>query len=251
MTRRFLLLLFLSTGLFGGAVWGETAPLDQDAQSEPAPQPKATPRKGKIVIEDLGNQRLRYGKIEIDKGKSFFTVPGKVIRTTAPLEYLAVKQGGSKAYESMLELEVTAVQFNFAAILIGLDAAKAKRPQFHFDKAQPDGDHVAVFVGWQSEGKPVRVPASELFLSGGKAVEASQWVYTGSSFISGNRYLAELDGTLIGFVHDPSTIIEHKEGVGLGNWGSVSVDPKHKLDVGMSVTVTIEKQLGRDSPVSK
>lgn len=249
-------LLLLSQGAFSTTSWADSTASTPSSVSPPDSAPSsalapATHPSPKLKLEDLGNQRLRYGTVEIDKGKSVFSVPGKLIRTNPPLEYLAVKRNGSKAYEALIELDVTAVQFNFACILIGLDAGKAKRPQFHFDKAEPGGDAVNVLVSWEKDGKETRIPASELLVFSGKGVETNNWVYTGSGFLVGNRYLAELDGTLIGFVHDPASIIEHKEGVGLGNWGSVSLDPKHQLEVGSPITMIIERIPIRDAAEPK
>lgn len=245
-------LLLLIQGVLSEQAWAESAAPAAAiaAQPEGAPASVVAPPTGpraKPKIEDLGNQRLRVGTVEIDKGKSVFSVPGKIIRTNPPLEYLAVKRGGSKAYEALIELDVTAVEFNLACILIGLDAGKAKRPQFHFDKAALGGDAVNVLVSWEKDGKETRIPASELLVFSGKSVEANEWIYTGSGFLAGNRYLAELDGTLIGFVHDPASVIEHKEGVGLGNWGSVNLDPKHQLNVGSPITIIVERVPPRES----
>ena len=48
-----------------------------------------------------------------------------------------------------------------------------------------------------------------------------EWVYTGSTFSDDGIYLAKYHGTLIGFAHDPASIIEHQGGLGLRHYGAI------------------------------
>ena len=45
-------------------------------------------------------------------------------------------------------------------------------------------------------------------------------MYTGSKFSADGHCMAHYDGTLIGFVHDPASIIEHVEGLGLEDYSA-------------------------------
>jgi hypothetical protein len=165
-----------------------------------------------------------FAKIEVDRATRTFSVPGRVIRREQPLEYLAVKRGGYKAYEAVLELDTTATDFNLACILIGLDAARATLPEGHFDPRPTEGDRVELTLEW-GEGDSHRELAPEaLFRVGGKPVADNVWVYTGSTLLAPGRYLAEEVGTLVGFSHDKDSIIEHRSGIGLGAFGSVEID---------------------------
>jgi hypothetical protein len=38
----------------------------------------------------------------------------------------------------------------------------------------------------------------------------SHWVYSGSMFQPNGRYLSDVDGVLIGFVHSRAAVIEHR-----------------------------------------
>ena len=174
-------------------------------------------------IEDLGNQQYRIGKIHIDKKNKKFTLSGKVIRHDPPLEFLAVTKGGMKAYESLLELDSNAHEFNLACILIGLDAKNAKPSEVHFDANPVTGDTVKMTITWKTNGKSVTVNAEELLSVTGSGKTKNNWVYTGSLMSREGQYMAEMDGTLIGFVHDPSSVIEHQSGLGLGNYGEINV----------------------------
>jgi hypothetical protein len=191
-------------------------------------------------VRDLGGGLYRIGSIEVNKEARKFTVPGTIIALAdgAPIEYLAISRGGSKNYESLVELDVSAVEFNLACILIGLDKDKAVRPQQHFDPIEVTGDVVDVRISWQSaDGK--REMEIERLLKDTADPGDHVWVYTGSSFLPDGRYLAEIMGTLIGVVHDPSSIIQHQRGMGLGHYGAVTMDPDTVPPGGTPVTVTV------------
>jgi len=199
--------------------------------AENAPEPQ---------VEDLGGGRYRIGSIEVDKEARRFTVPGTVIALAdgAPIEFLAISRGGPKDYESLIELDVSAVEFNLACILIGLDRDKAVRPQQHFDPVEVTGDVVEVRISWQSEEGEREMEIERLLKDTTDAAD-HVWVYTGSSFVPDGRYLAEIMGTLIGVVHDPGSIIQHQRGLGLGNYGAVTADPDTAPPGGTPVSVTV------------
>lgn len=199
------------------------------------PQPVTQPK-----VEDLGNGRYRIGSIEVDKTSKSFSVSGVVLRDEPPLEFLVVTKGGMKGYESLLELNANAFEFNLACILIGLDPKKGVAPSFHFAPEPAQGDAVGLWVSWQKNGKTVRVPAAKLLQQGDAPVKSDEWVYTGSAFTNNGQYMAELDGTLVGFVHDPASIIEHKLGLGLGNYGEIIVRPDLLPAVGSKITMVVK-----------
>ena len=196
----------------------------------------------KPVVEDLGQGRLRIGAILLDRETGSFTLPGQVIRLEPPLEYLASTKGGVKAYETLLELDANAVEFNTACILLGLEADRAVRSGHHFDERVVEGDAVGVMVGWKDEnGEEKRLPAEQLLKRGESPVTKGDWVYTGSFFDDDNRYYAEMNGTLIGFVHDPSSIIEHAKGLGLGEYGLIGGNPTTAPPLGTRIVLTVSR----------
>jgi hypothetical protein len=85
------------------------------------------------------------------------------------------------------------------------------------------------------------MPAERLMFDKAKNASPSggKWVYTGSAFIPDGRFLAQIDGTLIGFVHDPASIIEYAAGAGLNSYGSIVLNPGAGLNPGTSVVLTI------------
>lgn len=187
------------------------------------------PPAAKSAIENLGDNRYRVGAITIDKAKGQFSVGGTVIdlqRPNSPIEFIAVSKGGYKRYESIFELESSAVDFNLACILIGLDVSKAEQPKRHFDPQPLEGDGVELFISWEAAGKNHRVPIGDVVRMMEPNRAPDEWVYTGSFFAPDGKYMAEVSGSLIGFVHDPESIIQHRRGLGLGRYGSVISNPE-------------------------
>lgn len=213
------------------------------AQSEPATPvaPNATSGPTAPDVEDLGGGRYRIGEISLDRNARWFEMPGRMISQDAidaPIEFLAVVKGGMKGYEAVLELDTTAVAFNTACILLGLDVANATLPKYHFDPDPVKGDVVNLEIRWEDNGKRVVRPLADLILADGAPV-TSDWVYVGSAFDPDGRYLAEMFGTLIGVVHDPDSIIQHRTGLGLGDYGAVTVNPEAGLTADLKVVVRV------------
>ena len=70
--------------------------------------------------------------------------------------------------------------------------------------------------------------------------ESVEWVYVGSYQSDGNQFAADLTGTLIGFVHDPNTIIDARVGLGIGAYGSVNGNEKLLPAVGSPIQLTVQ-----------
>jgi hypothetical protein len=226
--------------LLAGLLLAGRAPLAV-AQSAPPPPDQ---------IKPLGGERYQIGKIIVDRKAGAFTAPGKVIHIgDAPLEYLAVGRAGPKGYESLLELDVTGTEFNLACILLGLDNGPRRRPEFQFDVRAPEGPRVTIALQWNVDGNPRRIEAQDVLkigTSSGATQRAEtvpgEWIYTGSFNLEGKvAYAADVTGTIIGFVHDPASIIEHRAGLGIGAYGSVQGDEKilPPLGSGVDLIVTV------------
>lgn len=213
-------------------------PSESRAQAAPGPAASGEAQPANPAITELPDGRLRIGAIIVDRKAQRFTVPGKVLRTAPPLEYLAVGPGGFKDYESLLELEARGDEFNLACILIGLDPPK-ERYEFHSDTSRIAAPPVQLKLAWtDAAGKRQAVAAEQALALDGKPVEDGSWVYTGSIFDHNNAYAAAVTGTLIGFVHDPIAVIEHAGGLGLGDYGSMAGN-ELLLRVGMEVELEV------------
>jgi hypothetical protein len=224
------------------------AKIEAATKAQPQPfddigEPKDGRQKEKPKIEDLGKARYRIGTIIIDKARRLITIPGVMLpyEEGKMIEFMATMKQGYKSYESVFSLEANAFEFNLACILIGLDPEKAVSSKFHFDPQPVQGDPVSIKVSWEKNGKSVEYDVIELLKTGEtKPDKPSVWSYTGSMFVEGDRYLAQMDGVLIGLIHDPASIIEHKKGLAVGNWGSIAIDPGIAPHGGQEIIISIQ-----------
>ncbi|MCP4074639.1 MAG: hypothetical protein GY744_00460 [Gammaproteobacteria bacterium] len=205
-------------------------------------QPDDVNKRQAASVDILDQQNYRVGLINVNKLKRIITIPGQMLtyEDNKAIEFLATMKDGFKSYESVFSLDTNAFEFNLACILIGLDAKKSVVPKFHFDPLAVEGDMVSIMVSWEENGKIVEYDAIDLLkISDDKPVKPSIWSYTGSLFMPDNRYLAQVDGVLIGMIHDPASIIEHKTGLGIGNWGAITIDRDVAPQAGQSITLKI------------
>ena len=201
----------------------------------PAPSP----------VERIGRDLVRIGTILVDTAKKEFSVSG-LVNEVQFLEFLANTKGGWKAYESAIELDTNAVNFNVACLLIGLDNTGAVAPRFQFDPEPPHGHPVELFVEWDERGKPRRVRAEQLVYNRvtKQTLAEGPWVYTGSVFRQASQpnqadhYLAEVEGVLVGFMHTPASVIDNAQRI-VGVWGDSGINPELNLKPGMQVKLVV------------
>ncbi len=210
------------------------------ASASVAAQPSAhtVPKAEKPSVERLDDGRLRVGSILVDKDGRRFEVPARVNRHEPPLEYLAVSKGGYKAYESLLELDASAIEFNLACILIGLDAEGARLPRFQFDTEPVTGQQVTIEARWTVDDEPVTAPAAALMTVNDKPARGP-WVYIGSRTLQDGTYEAQQIGAVIGFVHDPASVLEHPAGLGIGDYGAVAANTALAPPIDATVVLTV------------
>ena len=201
-------------------------PLTGYAEQPAQPAEEIITQSGqKIAIANLGDNRFKIGQIVLDKTARSFEVPGKFLRTEPPIEFLAVAKKGHRGYESLLEFDANVYEFNLACILIGLDTHKGLPPKAHFDPTPVVGDAVEIGLQWEVKGQKYEHLASDFFLVNNQKLKSGNWVYTGSTFLPKGGYLAEAaGGTLVGFVHDPASIIEHGQGFGPQSYSQLELN---------------------------
>lgn len=216
-----------------GAVLGALLFLPFAAGGEQAPQRPMPP------IEKLGQERYRIGNIVVDKAQHRFSVPATIINLDQTLEYLAVARDGQKGYESLLEMDSSAIEFQLACILIGLDDAKSVKPRYQFDEREAKGQAVEISLSWGDGEDAKTVRAANALLSGEDAFDDHDWVYIGSIMEESGELMAQTIGTLIGFVHDPYAIIEHRQGAGVGAYGLITGNERLLPPQGSTLTVTV------------
>jgi len=199
--------------------------------------------KEKPRVVDLGREKFRIGSIQIDKAKHLITIPGVMLphEDGKLIEFLATMKQGYKSYESVMSLDANAFEFNLACILIGLDSKNAVSSKYHFDKNPVQGDPVSIKVGWKKDGEQFEYNAIDMLKIGErKTSKPSVWSYTGSMF-DNDAYLAQMSGVLIGLIHDPASIIEHKEWLSIEKWGGITVNADVAPGNGHAIYIKIQR----------
>jgi hypothetical protein len=110
------------------------------------------------------------------------------------------------------------------------------------DPAIPEGDLVEMFIEWDEGATRRRIRAEELVYNqqSKQTLREGPFVYTGSVFIAGSSaYLADIEGSLIGFSHTPATIIDSPRPLSAGGYGSDVINPNLKLKPGTPVVLTV------------
>lgn len=207
-----------------------------------AQEPRPAAREAS-PIERLGPNLLRIDTLTVDTEKKVVTVKG-FVNDVNILEFIANPRNGAKAYESALTLDTTGVNFNLAMILIGLDPARSTPSTKHLDPTPPKGDPVEMLVEWEDGGTKRSVRAEELVWNNDtkRTLSPGPWVYTGSVFVKeGNAYLADLQGSLIGFVHTPAPVIESPRPLLPGDYGASVLNPALKLKAGTPIVMIIRR----------
>jgi len=188
------------------------------------------------AIERLGKDLFRLGRVRVNAATREVTVPG-TINPVSTLEFLANTPGGMKAYESALTLESDGVTFNTALVLIGLERSNAHI----LENRQLEGDHVELWI--EVPGAAIKKFRAERLVfdrATNQELPVSDWIYSGSMFQQNGKYLADIEGILIGFVHSRAAVIEHPDTIGVGRYGSVVLNPSLGLQPGAAVTLTVK-----------
>ena len=89
-------------------------------------------------------------------------------------------------------------------------------------------------------------PAAALMAVGGEPA-AGPWIYLGSRTLGDGSYEAQQIGTVVGFVHDPASVLEHPTGLGIGNYGAVGANPDLTPPVDTTLVLTVSA-IGGDEP---
>jgi hypothetical protein len=218
-----------------------SCPVSAQTGGEPRqPRPPLADEKPP-AIERIGPNLFRIGSVRVDVARREISVGGTVNPDVRTLEFIANGRGGLRAYETAVTLETDGITFNAALLLIGLNRSRSRNaPRAHFDPTPAEGDAVEIFLECPAH-ECERMPAERLMydIDTKQTASAGKWVYTGSAFMPDGRYMAQVDGTLVSFVHDPASIIEYATGAGLNRYGKIIFNPNLGLAQGTGVTLTI------------
>ncbi|MCB9545196.1 MAG: hypothetical protein H6706_04800 [Myxococcales bacterium] len=213
---------------------------DAAAGGQPVDKPGAPP------IERLDENRLRIGKILVDRGARKLEVPAKLNMTEGILEYYAVASNG-KLHESVLEIEGEPSHIHLGLILLGVEQIKYDYGDFRGPpKVVQPGGRLAMWVRFadQKSGKQKRVRAEELLFN--RAAKGPPkplpWAFTGSNFWN-NRYGADMDRSTIALIPDQVAVIGTTDDAGnpyRGDGLGFEVNTKFVPPKGTSMVLEIE-----------
>jgi hypothetical protein len=153
----------------------------------------------------------RIGELRISKKLKCVTFPAQVNMNRGLLEYVLVRNGG-KTHESLLRTDVSPYDLNVALLLLGLEGTD--RPlERQGDPDVPQGDKVEIRIsGKNADGKTFSITPEEWISrkQEEKMVQATsnRYVYTGS-VIRDNRFLAQMEGSMVALYHDPVAMIDN------------------------------------------
>jgi hypothetical protein len=238
--RKFISFVILEVLFVGVLAFSQAAKNLPPSLVPPPPSEPDRPSTEPPVIKKLGENLVQINNIVVDTAKKEVSVTGHSMADRT-LEFVASTKRGMKLYESAIELDTDATTFNFALIMIGLDKKRGVAPREHFGK-DVGGDPVEIWIEWKSGETRRRVSINELLYDAQnqKVPAMGDWVYTGSTVLPDGRFLAELDGVLIGFVHDPASLIENVSGGGLNAYGSIKLNPNLNLAPDTEIKLTVK-----------
>lgn len=219
-------------------------PAQQGTRMAPPPPLPLTPGQPKgdsAVLEKVGPGLFRLGEITISKDAGSVSLPAVVNQGKGALEYLLVRKGG-KTHESLLRTDVDPAALQVALLLIGLEGTDRPLAR-QGDPDAPRGNPVEVTLSYQDDPGRGRVhpeqwvtrnPAGAARLKEGDL----SWVFTGS-VIRNERFLAQVEGSIIALYHDPAAMIDNASPGGESDrvW---AVREGALPPVGTPVTVTIQ-----------
>jgi hypothetical protein len=163
---------------------------------------------------------FQIGKIRLDQRRRSVTFPAVLNRAGGLMEYFLVTTYG-KTHESILKTQAEPYHIHLAMLLLGADgpgnaefpgspANGVPGPVVHPSKDIIPGNKVAISVKWNAPGGDVVHSAEELiYKQDAQAVmEHGSWVYNGSLIVH-NKFLAQMDGSIISLVTDPVALINN------------------------------------------
>ncbi|MGO8696480.1 MAG: YdjY domain-containing protein [Limisphaerales bacterium] len=192
------------------------------------------------------------GQVTLDQRRRCVTFPATLNKSQGLMEYFLVTTYG-KTHESVLKTAAEPFHLHLAMLLLGaVGSGKADFPGaptngvpgpiIHPSKEAIPGDKVSITVKWKTAQGERRFSAEDLvFNNDSQAVMAhGAWVYNGSLMVR-NKFLAQMDGSLISLVTDPVALINNT-GPGHDN-DMIWIPNTNNLppaDVPVEVTVSLE-----------
>ena len=163
---------------------------------------------------------FEIGKVRLDQRRRSVTLPAVLDKAQGLMEYFLVTTYG-KTHESILKTEALPYHIHLAMLLLGAGGPGSAEfpgsptngvpgPVIHPSKETLPGNKVAIEVKWKTPEGEARHSAQDLiFKNDSRAImEQGYWVYNGSLIVQ-NKFLAQMDGSIISLVTDPVALINN------------------------------------------
>jgi len=235
----------------------------------PKEAPELKPAQGYKPLESsmsaLTNSPIRMvepgifqiGKVRLDQRHRSITLPATLDKPKGLMEYFLVTTYG-KTHESILKTEAQPYHIHLAMLLLGASGPGSAEfpgsptngvpgPVVHPSNETIPGNKVAIEVRWKTPEGETRHSAQDLiYKNDSQAVmEQGHWVYNGSLIVN-NKFLAQMDGSVISLVTDPVALINY---TGPGHDNDLIWEPNTNNlpppDVPVEVTITLPEAPGK------
>jgi len=224
------------------------------------PKESETPQAIESSVTALTNTPVRMvepgifeiGKVRLDQRRRSITLPAVLDKAKGFMEYFLVTTYG-KTHESILKTLAEPYHIHLAMLLLGANGPGNAEfpgsptngvpgPVVHPSKDVIPGNKVAISVKWNAPRGEVEHSAEELiYKSDSQAVmQHGFWVYNGSLIVH-NRFLAQMDGSIVSLVTDPVALINNT-GPGHDNDMIWEPNPGNLPPPDLPVEVTISLQ---------
>ncbi len=182
-----------------------------------ANQTVANPQ-AEAVLKEIQPGEFLFGDIKISRRKRTVSFPAVINLTQGQMEYFLVSSWG-KVHESIFRTDTEPYRIHVAMLLLGVKGADANGDSSidvdeniisHPSKARLPGEAVTLEIKWVSNGKAIRRNAGELIVNvkSKSALRRGDWAYNGS-FMVGNSFLAQREGSIVSLVTDPESLINN------------------------------------------
>jgi hypothetical protein len=192
------------------------------------------------------------GQVRLDQRKRSITVPALLDKSQGFMEYFLVTTYG-KTHESILQTAAKPFDIHLAMLLLGANGPGnadfpgsptngVPGPVIHPSAEIIPGNKVTISVQWNAPTGKVEHSAEELiYKNDARAVMAhGAWVYNGSLIVH-NRFLAQVDGSIISLVTDPVALVNN---IGPGHDNDLIWEPNQtnlpQRDLPVEVTITLQ-----------
>lgn len=185
--------------------------------AQPQPPPALT---NNDVVRLLAPGIYAVGQVRLDALHRSITLPATLNKSQGLMEYFLVTQYG-KTHESILKTSAEPFHVHLAMLLLGAKGSEKQDfpgsptngvpgPIIHPAKEAIPGDKVTIAVTWKTPAGERQLSAEELIYNNdSRAVMVhGAWVYNGSLMVR-DKFLAQMDGSLISLVTDPVALINN------------------------------------------